>query len=187
MKLIVKSTILIFGLLATTAVQAANAIVTTNLNLRTGPGTRYPSLGSVPNRAGVDVRGCTAGYNWCQVGYRGVYGWASSRYLATLVDSRGGYSNNFGNSAASIGIPLIAGALIGSAIANNRNDRWDRRDGYNNWGRRDGYNNWGRRGGNNNWGHREGPGYRPGWNRGGVGIGNGVRPNRSNYYNPYSN
>ncbi|UCA44795.1 SH3 domain-containing protein [Pseudochrobactrum sp. XF203] len=127
MKLGIKSAIIALALFSATAAQAANAIVTTNLNLRTGPGTNYRTLGSIPNGARVDVNGCTRGYGWCRVNYAGRSGWASSRYLAVREGSSGNYSNNnFGNTAAAIGIPLIAGVVIGSAINNDRYDRWDR-------------------------------------------------------------
>lgn len=127
MKRVMKSAIIAIALLSATAAQAANAIVTTNLNLRTGPGTNYGKLGSIPNGSRVDVRGCTSGYGWCQVTYAGRSGWASSRYLAVREGSSGNYStNNFGTTAASIGIPLIAGVVIGSAINNNNNHNWYR-------------------------------------------------------------
>lgn len=130
MKTLLKTVFLTMGLLAAGAAQAANAIVTADLNVRTGPGTKYRVVGAIPNGARVDVNGCTGGYGWCQVRYGGLYGWASSRYLATRVGSSGNYqSNNFANNAAAIGIPLIAGVIIGSAI-NSRNDRYYRRDYY---------------------------------------------------------
>ena len=168
MKRVIKSALIAFALLSATAAQAANAIVTTNLNLRTGPGTNYRTLGSIPNGARVDVRGCTSGYGWCQVSYAGRSGWASSRYLAVREGSSGGYSNNnFGNTAAAIGIPLIAGVVIGSALNNDRYDRYDRWD-------RPYYRP-----------HR--PHYRPGWNGhrpNRPGWENGHRPNRPNWNRP---
>lgn len=175
MKRVVKSAIIAIALLSATAAQAANAIVTTNLNLRTGPGTNYGTLGSIPNGARVDVRGCTSGYGWCQVSYAGRSGWAASRYLAVREGSAGNYSNdNFGSTAAAIGIPLIAGVVIGSAL-NNNNDRWDRpyyRPGRPNY--RPGWN--GHRPNRPGWdnGHRPN---RPGWN-------NGHRPNTPNWNRP---
>lgn len=160
MKRVLKTAIIAIALFSATAAQAANAIVTTNLNIRSGPGTKYRVLGSVPHGARVDVHGCTSGYGWCRVNYAGRSGWASSRYLAVREGSSGNYNNNnFGNTAAAIGIPLIAGVIIGSAINNNRYDRWDRpyyrphRRGWN--GHRHGWN-----------GHRHGwNGHRPHWNR----------------------
>lgn len=96
---------------------AANAIVTTSLNLRTGPGTQYPVLGTIPKGYSVGVAGCVAGYGWCRVGYAGLEGWAASRYIAIPIAN--GYTNttNFAAGAAAVGIPLIAGMIIGSAMA----------------------------------------------------------------------
>ena len=82
MKLALKAALVALGVFAAGAAQAANAISTTNLNIRTGPGTRYATLGSIPSGAPVTVRGCASGYGWCQVSYGPTYGWASSRYLA---------------------------------------------------------------------------------------------------------
>ncbi|PRD45252.1 hypothetical protein C5748_03320 [Phyllobacterium phragmitis] len=133
MKPLLRTTFLVAGLLATSAAQAATALVTTDLNLRNGPGTRYATIGVLPDGARVNVSGCTSGYGWCRVNYGGRSGWASSRYLATRQGSTG-YSGDFSNSAAAIGIPLIAGALIGSALSDRHyhrdrrhyRDRWDR-------------------------------------------------------------
>lgn len=52
--------------------------------------------------------------------------------------SASGYSDDFGQTAALIGIPLIAGVAIGAAL-NDRHDRWDH--GY--WHR---HRHWGRSG-----------------------------------------
>ncbi|EEQ95391.1 SH3 type 3 domain-containing protein [Brucella intermedia LMG 3301] len=139
MKLALKAALVALGVFAAGAAQAANAISTTNLNIRTGPGTRYATLGSIPSGAPVTVRGCTAGYGWCQVSYGPTFGWASSRYLAFREGTSGGYSDDFGRTAALIGIPLIAGLAIGSAL-NDRDDYWYRdRRYYRNrhWDRRD--------------------------------------------------
>ncbi|MEJ5079537.1 MULTISPECIES: SH3 domain-containing protein [unclassified Ochrobactrum] len=137
MKLTFKAALIALGVFSAGAAQAANAIVTTSLNVRTGPGTGYASLGSIPSRAPVNVQGCTSGYGWCQVSYGGLNGWASSRYLAMREGGSNASSDDFSRNAALIGIPLIAGLAIGAAV-NDRNDRWDRRD-YNrrHWNRGD--------------------------------------------------
>ncbi|KXF76749.1 ligand-binding protein SH3 [Paramesorhizobium deserti] len=134
MKSLLRTIVLATGVFAAGSAQAATALVTTDLNVRSGPGTRYAAIGTLPNGARVDVRGCTAGYGWCHVYYGGLSGWASSRYLATRQGSAG-YSGDFSNSAAAIGIPLIAGAIIGSALSDRHyyrdrgyyRDRWHRR------------------------------------------------------------
>ncbi|MFC0246499.1 SH3 domain-containing protein [Falsochrobactrum ovis] len=128
------------GMLVAGAAQAADAIVTADLNVRTGPGTGYGVIGSIPNRSPIDVHSCTAGYGWCQVSYGGLSGWASSRYLAMREGVSGGSSDDFGRTAALIGIPLIAGAAIGAAISDRddyyRGRRWHRHRGdYRRWDR----------------------------------------------------
>lgn len=66
-----------FGLLVlgTVAASARPAVVTTDLNVRSGPGTRYQVVGSLQAGQRVDVGQCASG--WCRVGR----GYASARYL----------------------------------------------------------------------------------------------------------
>jgi uncharacterized protein YraI len=141
MKAVLRAAILAVSVLATGAAQAATALVTTDLNVRTGPGAGYPALGMFPNGARVNVGGCTSGYGWCQVSYGGLTGWASSRYLAWREGYASSGGSDFGSNAAAIGIPLIAGAVIGAAIADRDHDRWERRhwrrDRWDRWDRRD--------------------------------------------------
>jgi uncharacterized protein YraI len=130
------------GLLTATGAMAASALVTTDLNVRTGPSTGYPPVGVLPNGAIVDVVGCTSGYSWCRVNYGGLDGWASSAYLAHQTGSYAG--STYAGTAATIGIPLIAGVVIGGLLDDDddwddhrhwrhrdwddRWDRWERRD-----------------------------------------------------------
>jgi uncharacterized protein YraI len=127
MKKFLKAAAFVTGMVTAGAAMAAPALVTTDLNLRAGPSTGYQSVGVLPNGAIVDVRGCTTGYTWCRVNYQGYDGWASSRYLA---QQSGGYAGrSYSTSAAAIGIPLIAGVVIGAALNDRDNDRYyDRRD-----------------------------------------------------------
>ncbi|RDV05262.1 SH3 domain-containing protein [Undibacter mobilis] len=59
---------------------AAAATATNDLNLRSGPGTGYRVIGTMPAGAYVDVIGC--GGSWCRVNWQGVVGYASASYLA---------------------------------------------------------------------------------------------------------
>jgi uncharacterized protein YraI len=59
------------------AAYAAPAVVTTDLNLRDGEGTRYPVVDVMPEGSVVDVTGC--GDGWCYV--RDYGGYASANYL----------------------------------------------------------------------------------------------------------
>ncbi len=63
---------------------AAPARVTTNVNLRTGPGTEYYPILVLPAGAPVELYGCLNGYTWCDVSYGRERGWVSSRYLSTF-------------------------------------------------------------------------------------------------------
>jgi len=58
---------------------AQAAFASTALNERTGPGTRFPVVATIPARSFVGVRSCRG--SWCRVTWRGVPGWASGRYL----------------------------------------------------------------------------------------------------------
>jgi uncharacterized protein YraI len=53
--------------------------VSGDLNLRSGPGTGYRVIDTMPAGSYVDVLGCTG--SWCQVQFAGVTGYASASYL----------------------------------------------------------------------------------------------------------
>ncbi|CEJ14140.1 Bacterial SH3 domain protein [bacterium YEK0313] len=61
------------------AAQAAEAYVTADVNMRTGPGTGYARVLTLPEGAAVNVQGCSGA--WCRVAYRGAFGWVSRAYL----------------------------------------------------------------------------------------------------------
>lgn len=122
MKTLLKTAILLPTLFGATAAFANPALVTSDLNLRTGPSTGYRVVTAMPDGAIVDVSGCTRGYNWCRVDWNGYRGWASSHYLAQRVGPyRGRVYADYGSE---IGIPLVAGAVIGTAIAHDHDHYW---------------------------------------------------------------
>lgn len=61
------------------AASAAPALVTGDVNLRTGPGTRFPVITVLPGGATVNVLNCGGG--WCRIAWRNGSGFASSSYL----------------------------------------------------------------------------------------------------------
>ncbi len=67
-------------LLSTGAALAVPATAQTDLNVRSGPGTQYPVVGSIQDGEAVDVGSCTG--SWCRVSFSGGSGFASRRYLA---------------------------------------------------------------------------------------------------------
>lgn len=58
------------------------AVTTASLNLRSGPGTGYPVVATLPAGATVTVNACLPDRKWCDVTWRGRRGWAFAAYLA---------------------------------------------------------------------------------------------------------
>lgn len=75
-----KTLAIVAGALVLSGGIAAAATVTNDLNLRSGPGTGYRVIGTMPAGAYVDVMGCDG--SWCQVNWEGAVGYASASYLA---------------------------------------------------------------------------------------------------------
>jgi uncharacterized protein YraI len=63
---------------------AANAFSTGNVNMRSGPGTSYAQITTIPSGSTLTMHGCLNGYNWCDVSWSGRRGWVSSNYLQAL-------------------------------------------------------------------------------------------------------
>lgn len=74
-----KSALLTGGLLLAGIGAADAAVVRTDLNLRSGPGTGYGVVSVLPAGAEVDVLGCSGG--WCRVAWGSAQGYASASYL----------------------------------------------------------------------------------------------------------
>jgi uncharacterized protein YraI len=83
LKNMLKTTVLTTALLVPgVATAAVGAIVTTDLNIRTGPSTSYQRFATIPDGGRVTVHGCRQAYNWCDVSWHGDRGWVSGNYLA---------------------------------------------------------------------------------------------------------
>jgi len=67
------------GALLLSAGAASAAVVTHDLNLRSGRGIQYRVIGTMPAGARVAVLGCSSG--WCRVNWHGTIGYASANYL----------------------------------------------------------------------------------------------------------
>ncbi len=59
--------------------EALAAYTTSSVNLRTGPGTGYGIVTTIPGGVGVGMGSCVPG--WCQVNYAGYSGWVATVYL----------------------------------------------------------------------------------------------------------
>jgi uncharacterized protein YraI len=81
MKSLVKRSMLA-GVLAVAAASAAEArpvLVTSDLNVRVGPGTEHQSVGIIPGGSTAEVGRCFNG--WCEIFWRGLRGFSSQAYL----------------------------------------------------------------------------------------------------------
>jgi uncharacterized protein YraI len=65
------------GVLAPVAAEAA--YVTGSVNMRTGPGTQYAVILTIPAGSRVQVGGCSS---WCSVSYGGARGYVSASYIS---------------------------------------------------------------------------------------------------------
>ena len=89
-----KRTALTFGIAvaalagSSIAALAAPAYATSNVNVRSGPGTGYGAVDVLHRGDGVDIDYCRG--SWCFVNKSGPDGWVSASYL-----SRGGYDDDY--------------------------------------------------------------------------------------------
>ncbi|MCB1489873.1 MAG: SH3 domain-containing protein [Bauldia sp.] len=65
--------------LAVQSASAAPGVAKGSVNLRTGPGTKFARITTIPVGARVKVLRCG---RWCEVIYAGRRGWASASYIA---------------------------------------------------------------------------------------------------------
>lgn len=68
-------------LVAPALAQAAEGFATANVNMRSGPSTRYPAVSMIPVGESVEIHGCLADLPWCDVSFYGGRGWVAGRYV----------------------------------------------------------------------------------------------------------
>jgi uncharacterized protein YraI len=74
------------------AASAAPAVVTGNVNVRSGPGTGYYAVDTIRRGERVDVQYCQG--SWCFVEKRGPDGWVSANYLERGRPGRPNWDDN---------------------------------------------------------------------------------------------
>ena len=67
--------------LAGKAEAAVDGFVTHTMVLRAGPSANYPAIATIHGNPKINIFGCTAGGNWCDVSYRGVRGWGNGKNM----------------------------------------------------------------------------------------------------------
>lgn len=94
---------LLVALLVPTQLLAAwTAITRADLNLRVGPSTSYGVINVIPAGQPVDVIGCIAGLQWCDVEWLGLRGFVAAHYLV-----QPGTSMYLPQYAPTVGVPII--------------------------------------------------------------------------------
>lgn len=89
MKRFFTAILIIAAFLAPGAAQAAEAWSTAKVNLRAGPDGGYPVVETLKRNERVELLGCLAGYQWCEVETRqGERGWVYAHYLNTNHNGR---------------------------------------------------------------------------------------------------
>nr|WP_255647716.1 SH3 domain-containing protein [Ensifer sp. IC4062] len=68
--------------------EAAEGFATANVNMRSGPSTRYPAVTVIPAGDPVEIHGCLADVPWCDVSFYGGRGWVAGRYVQAIYRSR---------------------------------------------------------------------------------------------------
>jgi hypothetical protein len=76
-------------IIVTTPVLAAPGMTTASVNFRSGPGTNFPSIRTLPASTEVDMGECEETGNWCAVTIEGQSGFVSGRYLQESKDPEG--------------------------------------------------------------------------------------------------
>ena len=67
------------GALAWSSAHAALGTVTSDVDMRSGPGTNYSVITTIPAGATVYLHRCAS---WCEVSYTGRRGWTSSKFIS---------------------------------------------------------------------------------------------------------
>lgn len=80
---------------------AVEGFATANVNMRSGPSTRYPAVTVIPVGTSVEIHGCLSDVPWCDVSFYNGRGWVAGRYVQAQYRSNRvyvepGYYDNLG-------------------------------------------------------------------------------------------
>ena len=109
---------------------ALDAQVSADLNMRMGPGTRYPVVETIPQGREVRVYNCVDGYDWCDVRWGRDRGWVFADYLRFRRDGNWRTVPDWG---ARVDLPVISFSLGDYAHRHYRGTRYY--DRIRNWAR----------------------------------------------------
>ncbi|UJX43374.1 SH3 domain-containing protein [Xanthobacter sp. YC-JY1] len=95
-------------LTAGAAAAATPAVAVTNVNLRAGPSTSFPTVVTVPAGATLATYGCLADYSWCDVALGSVRGWMAAQYIKVVPSAGASPVVMTAAVAAGLGIAAVA-------------------------------------------------------------------------------
>lgn len=114
------------AIVPTAALAQTVGTVTTDLNLREGPGGNYKIIETIPAGGAVTVDGCVVDASWCQVTVAGTTGFVAAQYLTitnageTVVvhKNRGLVPEIAAETIDAVGntVGAVTGALIGGTV-----------------------------------------------------------------------
>lgn len=87
------------------AAQAAEGFATANVNMRSGPSTRYPAVTVIPVGTPVEIHGCLSDTPWCDVSFYSGRGWVAGRYVQANYQSRRVYVEP--DYYGALGVPIV--------------------------------------------------------------------------------
>lgn len=95
------------------AALAVDAVATSAVNVRSGPGIQYTRVDTLFGGEAVNITECQG--NWCYVEHPGPNGWVSANYLAAA--NPGGAGAGAGSSSDDAAAAAILGLIIGGILA----------------------------------------------------------------------
>jgi len=98
---------------------AVEAVATSGVNVRSGPGVQYSRIDTLFRHEAVNISECQN--NWCYVNHSGPDGWVSAHYLAAANggSNNSGAQNNNNDAATAAILGLIIGGVLARAGNNN--------------------------------------------------------------------
>lgn len=78
----------VFMVSAAMAAESYPGFASSDVNMRTGPGPKYPVIRAIPKGAVVNILYCNFNGTWCDLTYNGQPGWVYSRYLRYGVEGQ---------------------------------------------------------------------------------------------------
>ncbi|MDE1994488.1 MAG: DUF1236 domain-containing protein [Rhizobiaceae bacterium] len=87
-------------------VQAEEMSATTinDMEIRSGPGPQYPTVGMATRGSEAMLDGCIKGSRWCRVDVNGIRGWAYAQYLSV---EQGGAAVIVEQHSDDLGVPVV--------------------------------------------------------------------------------